>query len=87
MQGKGYCHFVTRHGDNTEHHYHTQFYTNCRRTFFGNVNKTPVINEAGENAIFGPPWAPDEGVLYINLPFGVKSETKRIETVTNVPCV
>jgi hypothetical protein len=28
-----------------------------------------VINEAGSNAIFGPPWAPDEGTLFINLPY------------------
>lgn len=68
VQGKGYCHFTTSSGENTNHHTHTQFYTNCRRTFFGNVNKTPVIQEAGENAIFGPPWAPDEGILFVNLP-------------------
>lgn len=68
IQGKGHSRFITGSGDNQETRTHTQFYTNCKRTVFGNVHKTPVINEAGANAIFGPPWAPDEGVLLINLP-------------------
>jgi hypothetical protein len=40
-------------------HTHTQFYTNCKRTVFD--------TDAGENAIFGSPWSPDEGVLYVNI--------------------
>ncbi len=68
IQGKGHSRFITGSGDDKETRTHTQYYTNCKRTVFGNVHKTPVINEAGANAIFGPPWAPDEGILLINLP-------------------
>ncbi len=69
IQGKGHCRFTHHNGEKTEVCTNTQFYTNCRRTFYGNVHMTPVIDEAGSNAIFGPPWAPDEGVLFINLPY------------------
>ena len=35
------------------------------QTVFGKVFNTPVIDGAGSFAVFGPPWAPDEGVLNV----------------------
>eukprot|EP01039_Chlorochromonas_danica_P010619 gene10620-11768_t len=70
LQGKGSCYFETGSGDNRQSHSHKQFYSNCKRTVFGNVHKTAVIRDAGSNAIFGPPWAPDEGLLSMGLPPG-----------------
>ncbi len=64
LQGKGHTHFIH---NGSQYCNHTQFYTNCKRTVYGNVHKTPIVHEAGSNAIFGPPWAPDEGVLLISL--------------------
>lgn len=34
------------------------------------MHKTAVLRDAGSNAIFGPPWAPDEGLLSMGLPPG-----------------
>ena len=62
LNGKGHSYFHTGSGKNRQMHEHTQIYTTCKRTVWGNVMKTPIQQDAGENAIFGPPWAPDEGV-------------------------
>lgn len=34
------------------------------------MSKTAVIRDAGANAIFGPPWAPDEGLMRVKVPMG-----------------
>eukprot|EP01031_Cornospumella_fuschlensis_P043415 gene43415-53073_t len=72
LQGQGTCNFTTGSGDDKQHHSHTQYYSNCKRTVFGTVHKTAVIRNAGANAIFGPPWSPDEGEILI----GVSPETE-----------
>ncbi len=58
---------MTGSGDNKETRTHSQLYASHKKTVWGNVYKTPIIDEAGENAVFGPPWAPDEGVLSVVL--------------------
>lgn len=65
MKGKGRSRFTTGSGMNRLTHSKTQVYCQVKRTVWGSVEKTPVLEEAGENAVFGPPWAPEEGVLYI----------------------
>lgn len=64
LQGKGHAHIIRR-CFNAEHYYHTHFYANCRKTVFGHLLKTPIVDEAGSDVIYGPPWAPDEGVVEI----------------------
>ena len=67
LQGTGRGHIIRGSGDDRKDFYHSQIYANCRRTVWGPIHKTPVVNEAGTDVIYGPPWAPDEGVLEIPL--------------------
>ncbi len=78
LTGKGHCYFVTGSGDNREERTHTQLYASCKKTVWGNVFKTPVMDEAGENVVFGPPWAPDEGVLSVVMDNAQESVIVRI---------
>ncbi len=67
VTGKGHTKFKTGSGEDEETHYHSQIYANCKNTVWGNVYSTPVLDDAGENAVFGSQWAPDEGVLSFTL--------------------
>jgi hypothetical protein len=78
LQGLGHCHWVTGSRDERRHHSRTKHYVNSKRTFYGKVYKTPVIDDAGANAIYGPPWCPDEGVLYMGIPDGVNQIIIRV---------
>lgn len=42
---------------------HSRVYSKCIKTIWGKLLKTMVINEAGSYVFFGPPYAPDEGIL------------------------
>lgn len=78
LKGEGHCEFVTGSGDNKQRHSHTKLYANTKRTFYGTVYKTPVLENAGANAIYGPPWCPDEGVLLVGVPDGARSLALRV---------
>jgi hypothetical protein len=58
--------FVT--GETRTDYYNTLDYASCKKTVWGHIAKTAVINNAGEAAVFGPAWAPDQGVLSMLLP-------------------
>lgn len=78
VQGKGSCKFEIGDAENSETHSHTQYYSNCKRTVFGNVHKTPILRNAGANAVFGTIWAPDEGVLQLGVPFPTEQIILRV---------
>jgi len=64
LKGEGRCRFKS--GDDYEDN--SMVYAKERITVWGNLYKTPVIDGAGANAIFNPPWSPNEGVLLIPVP-------------------
>jgi hypothetical protein len=66
LRGRGYTYI--REGKNNKTFTNSRFYANTRRTVFGNVSKTPVLNNCGKNAVFGSPWSPDEGALILKVP-------------------
>eukprot|EP01039_Chlorochromonas_danica_P010618 gene10619-11767_t len=43
-------------------------YCNSKRTIMGNIHETVVHPCVGQHLFFGPPWAPDDGTLYMGLP-------------------
>jgi hypothetical protein len=51
---------------------HRSTYWKETHTLWGPFHRTEEIDEAGENAIFGSPWAPNEGVLH----FPIQSATE-----------
>eukprot|EP00966_Prymnesium_polylepis_P069824 1623616-Prymnesium_polylepis.1 len=65
IKGKGYCRFTSGSGDNKETHTHAVDYWRETHTLWGPFHRTEEIDEAGENAIFGSPWSPNEGVMQI----------------------
>ena len=67
LQGKGFAHIIRGSGDDRKDYYQTKWYANCRHTLWGSVHKTPVVDEAGSDVVYGPPWAPDEGVMEITV--------------------
>lgn len=70
VRGEGYCHFVTGSGDNKEHRIHRARYWRETHTLWGPSHRTEEIDEAGANAIWGSPWAPNEGVLLVPIEEG-----------------
>lgn len=70
LQGKGFSHVIRGSGDDKKDYFNTKYYAYCKHTIWGGLHKTPVLNEAGTNAFYGPPWAPDEGVMNIPIPMG-----------------
>ena len=63
MEGIGHSHFFTGSGDNREEHSYTKKYVEYKKTIWGKVYATPVINNSGENLCYGAPWAP--GIIFI----------------------
>jgi hypothetical protein len=64
-RGEGHCSFVTGSGDNREVRRHTSSYWRETHTLWGPFHRTEEIQDAGTHAIFGSPWAPNEGVMHI----------------------
>lgn len=68
VQGEGYGHCSRGKQEDRKDYYNRKYYCFCIKTMWGKLHKTPVIEEAGENALFGSPWSPDEGVMDISIP-------------------
>lgn len=66
LQGKGSSFIVIGHGKHREIKTSTQYYVYSKQTVWGHVYKTPVLNSAGANAVFGTKYSPDQGVLFIH---------------------
>ena len=60
----GRSHIVRGSGDDRQDFYHNQVYAHSKKTIWGSVFKTRVIDEGGENVVFGTPWCPEEGLSY-----------------------
>jgi hypothetical protein len=67
FEGRSYCHWSTGSGDNRKDYYGSKTYMRYKRTVWGQLYTTPVLDNAGENALFGPPWAPSEGTLFVQM--------------------
>lgn len=67
IYGKARAAFYTGSGDNRELRDHNFFYWREQMTLWGPYYRTDELEGAGANAIFGSPWAPNEGVLEMPL--------------------
>ena len=65
VRGEGSSRFITGSGDNKETRTHKSTYWRETHTLWGPFHRTEEIDDAGTHAIFGSPWAPNEGVLHI----------------------
>ena len=67
IYGKARAAFWTGAGDSRELRDHNFFYWREQLTLWGPYYRTDELEGAGANAIFGSPWAPNEGVLEMPL--------------------
>jgi len=65
LEGVGQSSFEVENTFHNPNHTYSHVYARCRRTVWGSVHKAPEVNLTGCNFLYGPPWAPDEGVLCI----------------------
>lgn len=69
-RGEGYCQLVAGANKKVDTHTHHARYWRETHTLWGPSHRTLEIDEAGENAIWGSPWAPNEGVLHVPVEVG-----------------
>jgi hypothetical protein len=63
FEGRGHSYFVTGSGDDGEVRDMTKYYLQYKRTIWGKLYQTPVIDNAGENVCYGAPWSPGMYVI------------------------